>query len=230
VPRSSCAPWRAFPHTRGGLESHTMPAPRGSRAPPCSTIVRIGMLKSIAPLPRRSRSRRSTGRAGPLQFRDDLHRANLRRARHRATGNAARNKSNASAPSTSSRSPSRRDGAPSDAIRARRVSGHAPTPTDRLSQVVAEQIHDHDVLGAVLLALQQLARQHGVLGRRRSARTGPLIGRASAARVVASSRRNRSGELLATEPWRTPDRAPNGAGIAGGSRRYSASAEPANGA
>jgi len=38
-------------YSAAGSESHTMPAPAWKVAlPPCSTMVRIGMLKSIAPV------------------------------------------------------------------------------------------------------------------------------------------------------------------------------------
>ena len=67
-----------------------------------------------------------------------------------------------------------------------------------VAEVVAQQVHDHDVLGPVLGRGFQLVPQHARPGRRlRARRRVPLIGSARMA-PSAAIRRKRSGEVLAT--------------------------------
>ena len=65
------------------------------------------------------------------------------------------------------------------------------------AEVVAQQVDDHQVLGAVLLAGAQLLGEAHVLGRRLAARQVPLIGFASTQRSRPTLRK-RSGEELST--------------------------------
>ena len=81
------------------------------------------------------------------------------------------------------------------------------------AEVVAQQVDDHQVLGAGLFVVGSSARQRGVLGRvRRRAALVPLIGRAWTRRS-RSTERKRSGEELTISMSPSCRKAANGAGL-----------------
>ena len=155
-----------------------------------------------------------------LQLGDDLHRPHLRRAGDRAAGKGgAQQVERVRARAQVARRPWRPGGARWRSARARTAPGHATRAgAADARQVVAHQVHDHHVLGAVLRALgQRLPERRVVLGADSRAARVPLIGR-----VSTCSPRPRAGTARAR---RSRPRRPEVE--EGGERRRVARAQPA---
>ncbi len=110
-----------------------------------------------------------------LQLGDDLHRANLGRARDRAAGKRREDRVDGIR-SGSEFAGNFGDGVPDGRVllqRAQLVDTHGAGPADA-PEVVALQIDDHQELGPVFFALQKLLGQRGVLRLGEPARTRSL--------------------------------------------------------
>jgi len=149
-------PSRASHRTRRGLG---VPYDSGAGVegplPPCSTIVLIGMLKSIAPVAETEPDRPLEPARARSNSAMNLHPRILGGPVTDPPGNAARSSPNASAPGQQLSRHRRHEMVHVGCDSSANSLGRPPTPAAYFPRSVAEQIDDHDVLGAVLFTLQE---------------------------------------------------------------------------
>ena len=184
-------------HSRSGTESATMPAPVCTDATPSAiTHVRIVIARSM---------RRAAGRdvsdcariwAAPLglELVDDLHRADLRRTRHRAGGERrAKHVEPGHALAQLALDLTHDVQHVRVLLDAHELrDGHRAIPRDA-TDVVAPEIDEHHVLGALFLVGEKLGGESFVVERRRAARS--RAGDRSDRDASSATRTSNSGEL-----------------------------------
>ncbi len=110
-----------------------------------------------------------------LQLRDDLHRADLGGAGDGPAGKGGAHQVHRIGPRLQRSHHGRHQVVHRRVVLQREQLGHPHRPRPaHPAQVVPQQVHDHDVLGPVLLALRQRASQRGIVHGNQPARPGSL--------------------------------------------------------